>query len=167
MKAEEVHVKHEPVVISAMCSVVLRETAAYTGHVGVKMLHGFIQTVLGAAADHDIGMSQLLMITLQKLTNNYHNCRLNTHPPRGKGLKELGRRESVPTSDRAQDGGCCLISDSHGVVCGRAHPRLPALLPTGHIDNGPTWYLGRQSIEVTVDYGSKWDSGGYLLNEAG
>ena len=132
MKAEEVHVKHKPVVIYTMCWAVPREAAAHIGHVGVKTLHGLIQAVLGAAADHDIGMPQLLMITFQILTNNYHSRRLNTHPPGGKGLKELGRRESVPTSDNVQDGGCCLIGDSHGVVCGRAHPHLPALLPTGH-----------------------------------
>ena len=38
----------------------------------------------------------------------------------------------MPTSDRAQDEGCRLVRNSHGAVCGWAHPRLPALLPTGH-----------------------------------
>ena len=27
------------------------------------------------------------------------------------------------------------------------------------------WYLSSQSVEVAVDYGSKWDPGGHLPNE--
>ena len=126
------HVKHELVMLRAMCSAVPRETAAHTKHAGVETLHGLIQTVLGAMAHHDIGMSQLLMITLQKLTNNHHNSRLNAHPSGGNGLKELGRREGVPTTDRAQNRGRYLISSSHGVRRGWAYPRLPSLMPTSH-----------------------------------
>ena len=88
-ESQEVHVKQR-VVICAMQSAVPRETAAHTGHAGVKTLHSFIQAVLSAAADHDMGMSQLLVITLQTVADNHHSRRIDTHPPGGKGLKELG-----------------------------------------------------------------------------
>ena len=116
VEAEGMHVKHEPVMVCAMCSAVPRETAAHTRDVGVETLHALIQTVLGATAHHGIGMSQLLVVTLQELANNHHNRRLNAHPSGGKGLKELGRREGVPTSDGAQNRGHCVIGNSHGVV---------------------------------------------------
>ena len=119
VEAEKMHVKHETVMVRAMCSALPRETAAHTRHAGVETLHGLIQTVLGATAHHDIGMSQLLMVTLQELANNHHNRRLNARPSGGKGLKELGRREGVPTRDCVQNRGRCLISNPHGVVRGR------------------------------------------------
>ena len=64
MKAEYMHAKLEPVVIRAMCPEVPRKTAAHTRHVEVKTLHNLVQTMLGATADHDIGMSRPFVITL-------------------------------------------------------------------------------------------------------
>ena len=68
--------------------------------------------MLGAAAHHDIGMPQLLMVTLQELANKHHNRRLNAHPSGGKGVKKLSPREGVPTGDCARNRGCCLITTS-------------------------------------------------------
>ena len=56
----------------------------------MKTLHGFIQAMLCAASHHGIGVAQLLLISLQELTDyGYHNW-LDPHPSQGQGLEKMG-----------------------------------------------------------------------------
>ena len=56
----------------------------------MEALHGFVQTMWRVVSYHGVCMVQLVLISLQKLTDDGHCCRLDPHPSGGQGLKKLG-----------------------------------------------------------------------------
>ena len=103
VKAGQVHVEHEPVVVRVVCPSMSREATAYTGHAGVKALHGLVQTMLCVAPHHGVSVTQLLLVGLQKLTDHHHYRRFDSYPPGGKRLTKLGTWKSVPTGNYAKN----------------------------------------------------------------
>ena len=101
VKAEQVHVEHEPVVVHAVCGAMSREAMAYTAHAGVKALHGLVQTMMCVAPHHGVSMTQLLLVGLQELIDHHRYRRVDSYPPGGKRLKKMGKQESVPTEHYA------------------------------------------------------------------
>ena len=97
----------------------------------MEALHGFVQTVQGAVLDHDIRVAHLLMISLQKLTDDGNCRRLEPHAAGGQGLEKRGRREGMPSRNRTQHGRCGLVYHPHAVVCRGTYPCLPGLLAAG------------------------------------
>ena len=70
LKTEQVHVQHEPVVVGVARPAMSREATAHTRNTGVLALHGLVQTMLCVVPHHDVSLTQLLLVGLQKLTDH-------------------------------------------------------------------------------------------------
>ena len=83
---------------------------------GRKRWNCLVQTILGAAPNHVIRAAQLLLIGLQKLTDDGNCSRLDPHPARGQGLEKKGSREGMPTRNCTQHRRCSSLRHPRGVV---------------------------------------------------
>ena len=79
-KAEEIHVQYAPVMISVVGTTMPRQAFLDTWHIGMEALQFLVQPVLGAAADHDIDMLQLMTTPLEELMYHHNHGRVHTNP---------------------------------------------------------------------------------------
>ena len=89
-KAEQLHVLYKPVVVRVVDPAINGKAAANKRHIRVEALHCLVQTVLVAVPNHVIRVAQLLLIGLQKLTNDGNYSRFDPHLAGGQGLEKLG-----------------------------------------------------------------------------